>query len=615
LQTPAKFEYTRATSLEDAISTLQRLGGDARIVAGGHSLLPMMKLRLANPGHLIDINDLDELSYIRVEGDEIRIGALTRHVELLKSDLLARHFPLFADAEEVIADPVVRNRGTIGGSLCQADAAEDLSAVCSAVKAQAVIRGAGGERLVGMEEFHIGPYVTAVGDGEMLTEVRIPLRSGGGSAHEKVERRAGDWAIAAASAALWLDNGKIVDAGIALSAVGLTTIHVTRAEELLRGKAPSAELFAQAGSIASKDCSPSSDGRGPVDYKRHLAGVLTQRALIRAAERAAASPSRPYPTPNPPSAPTEPAAPPEPAASEPAATAAPADAPAVLKWGARSSAEPAASEPVAVSEPAPEPVAVSEPEPEPVAVSEPEPEPVAVSEPAPEPVAVSEPEPEPVAVSEPEAPAAEAPASAEPAPLRWRTSGATSAESGASTLGELAAASQAATAAPEPVAVSEPEPEAVSEPEPEAVSEPEPVAVSEPEPVAASEPVAVSEPAAAAAPAEGPTVLRWGSRAAAAPTQAPEPPAVSEPAPEPEAVSEPEAASEPETAAVSEPETAAVSEPEAVSDPEPEAPADSSTLRWRSGGERRNSPPATAEPTAIRWRRGSHEDRGPRSLH
>ena len=577
MQTPAKFEYTRATSLEDAISTLQRLGGDARIVAGGHSLLPMMKLRLANPGHLIDINDLDELSYIRVEGDEIRIGALTRHVELLKSDLLARHFPLFADAEEVIADPVVRNRGTIGGSLCQADAAEDLSAVCSAVKAQAVIRGAGGERLVGMEEFHIGPYVTAVGDGEMLTEVRIPLRSGGGSAHEKVERRAGDWAIAAASAALWLDNGKIVDAGIALSAVGLTTIHVTRAEELLRGKAPSAELFAQAGSIASKDCSPSSDGRGPVDYKRHLAGVLTQRALIRAAERAAASPSRPYPTPNPPSAPTEPAAPPEPAASEPAATAAPADAPAVLKWGARSSAEPAASEPVAVSEPAPEPVAVSEPE------------------------------PEPVAVSEPEAPAAEAPASAEPAPLRWRTSGATSAESGASTLGELAAASQAATAAPEPVAV--------SEPEPEAVSEPEPVAVSEPEPVAASEPVAVSEPAAAAAPAEGPTVLRWGSRAAAAPTQAPEPPAVSEPAPEPEAVSEPEAASEPETAAVSEPETAAVSEPEAVSDPEPEAPADSSTLRWRSGGERRNSPPATAEPTAIRWRRGSHEDRGPRSLH
>jgi len=538
LQTPAKFEYTRATSLEDAISTLQRLGGDARIVAGGHSLLPMMKLRLANPGHLIDINDLDELSYIRVEGDEIRIGALTRHVELLKSDLLARHFPLFADAEEVIADPVVRNRGTIGGSLCQADAAEDLSAVCSAVKAQAVIRGAGGERLVGMEEFHIGPYVTAVGDGEMLTEVRIPLRSGGGSAHEKVERRAGDWAIAAASAALWLDNGKIVDAGIALSAVGLTTIHVTRAEELLRGKAPSAELFAQAGSIASKDCSPSSDGRGPVDYKRHLAGVLTQRALIRAAERAAASPSRPYPTPNPPSAPTEPAAPPEPAASEPAATAAPADAPAVLKWGARSSAEPAASEPVAVSEPAPEPVAVSEPEPEPVAVSEPEPEPVAVSEPAPEPVAVSE---------------------------------------------------------------------------------PEPVAVSEPEPVAASEPVAVSEPAAAAAPAEGPTVLRWGSRAAAAPTQAPEPPAVSEPAPEPEAVSEPEpepeAASEPETAAVSEPETAAVSEPEAVSDPEPEAPADSSTLRWRSGGERRNSPPATGEPTAIRWRRGSHEDRGPRSLH
>jgi len=286
VQTPASFEYERATSVEGAIEALQRRGSEARIIAGGHSLLPMMKLRLANPEHLIDINDLDELSFIREEGNEVRIGALTRHVELLKSDLLALRFPAFRDAEVVIADPVVRNRGTIGGSLCQADAAEDLSAVCSALKASVVIRGAGGERVVGLDEFHIGPYMTAVGEGELLTEVRLPLRAGGGSAHEKVERRAGDWAIAAASAALWIENGTIAEAGVALSAVGPTTVHVTRAEELLRGKAPSDELFAEAGGVASEDCTPFPDGRGPVDYKRHLAGVLTKRALRRAAARA-----------------------------------------------------------------------------------------------------------------------------------------------------------------------------------------------------------------------------------------------------------------------------------------------------------------------------------------
>ncbi len=286
MQTPAPFEYERATSVEGAIAALERLGGDARIIAGGHSLLPMMKLRLANPAHLVDINDLTELSYIREQDGEVRIGALTRHVELLDSELLARQFPVIRDAETVIADPVVRNRGTIGGSLCQADAAEDLSAVCAALKARVVIRGTAGERVVDMEDFHVGPFTTAVGAGEVLTEIRLAQRPGAGSAHEKVERRAGDWAIAAASAAVWLDGGAIADAGIALSAVGLTTIHLTRAEELLRGKQPSDELFAEAGEIASADCSPSADGRGPVDYKRHLAGVLTQRALRRATARA-----------------------------------------------------------------------------------------------------------------------------------------------------------------------------------------------------------------------------------------------------------------------------------------------------------------------------------------
>ncbi len=285
MQTPAPFDYERATSVEGAIASLRSIE-NSRVIAGGHSLLPMMKLRLANPAHLIDINDLAELSYIREEGGEVAIGALTRHVELLESELLAQHFPIFADAETVIADPVVRNRGTIGGSLCQADAAEDLSAVCAALKAKVVIRGADGARVVAMSDFHRGPWMTAVGDGELVTEVRIPLSKGGGSAHEKVERRAGDWAIAAASAAVWLDGDTYADVGIGLSAVGPVTIEATRAEELLRGRTPTDELFEQAGAIAAEDCSPIPDGRGPVDYKRHLAGVLTKRALRRATARA-----------------------------------------------------------------------------------------------------------------------------------------------------------------------------------------------------------------------------------------------------------------------------------------------------------------------------------------
>jgi aerobic carbon-monoxide dehydrogenase medium subunit len=287
MQTPAPCGYERATSVDGAIASLLERGPSSRLVAGGHSLIPMMKLRLATPEHLIDINDLeDQLSYIRREGEEIRIGALTRHVDLLESELLAEHFPVFADAEEVIADPVVRNRGTIGGSLCQADPGEDLSAVCSAVKASVVIRGSEGERVVSMGDFHVGPYMTAVQAAEMLTEVRIALRPGAGSAHEKLERRAGDFAIAASSVGIWIDGGTIADVGIALAAVGPVTIEATRAEELLRGKAPSDDLFSQAGELCSEDVMPGADGRGPVDYKRHLAGVLTKRALRRATARA-----------------------------------------------------------------------------------------------------------------------------------------------------------------------------------------------------------------------------------------------------------------------------------------------------------------------------------------
>jgi carbon-monoxide dehydrogenase medium subunit len=286
VQTPPPFEYERATSVEGAIASLQRVGPEARVIAGGHSLLPMMKLRLASPSYLVDINDLDELSYIRLQDGQIVIGALTRHAELLDSELLAEYFPAFRDAELVIADPVVRNRGTIGGSLCQADAAEDLSAVCLALGGKVVLRGPEGDRAVDLDEFHIGPYMTAVKDGEILTEVRLPVRAGGGSAHEKVERRAGDWAIAAASAAVWIEGGRIVDAGIALSAVGPTTVHAERAAGALRGNSPGEELFEAAGAMAAEDCNPFADGRGPVDYKRHLAGVLTKRALRRAVARA-----------------------------------------------------------------------------------------------------------------------------------------------------------------------------------------------------------------------------------------------------------------------------------------------------------------------------------------
>jgi carbon-monoxide dehydrogenase medium subunit len=286
VQVPAPFEYERATSVDDALALLQRLGPDARIIAGGHSLLPMMKLRLATPEHLVDINDLTDLAFIEEGANEVRIGAMTRHRELLESELLGRRFPIIHDAEPTIADPVVRNRGTIGGALCQADPGEDLSAVCTALRAQAVIRGPQGERVVEMEEFHKGPYETAVGEGEMLIEVRLPIRAHTGSAYEKVERRTGDWAIAAAGAVLSLEGDTIAAAGIGLAAVGAPGMRAPRAEEALTGQSPSEEVFAQAARLAAQDAAPVDDQRGPADYKRHLTQELTHRALRRAAERA-----------------------------------------------------------------------------------------------------------------------------------------------------------------------------------------------------------------------------------------------------------------------------------------------------------------------------------------
>ena len=290
MQVPAPFDYARASSVAEAIALLERLGPEARLIAGGHSLLPMMKLRLATPEHLIDINPLEsELGYISEQEGEIRIGALTRHRDVLESDLLAGHFPIVREAEELIADPPVRNRGTVGGALCQADPSEDLSAVFAALGAVALIRGSDGERVIEMEEFHQGPYETAVGDAEILIEVRIPLREHGGSAYEKVKRRTGDWATAASGVALWLEGSNIGAAGIALSAVNPTSLRSTRAEEALVGSPPSEDAFAEAAALAAEDCEPIADLRGPADYKRHLARELTDRALRRAAERALAS--------------------------------------------------------------------------------------------------------------------------------------------------------------------------------------------------------------------------------------------------------------------------------------------------------------------------------------
>ena len=206
MQVPAYVEYEKATSVAHALALLDRFGPEARILAGGHSLIPMMKLRLAQPETLIDINGLSELSYITVTAGELRIGALTRHAQLLDSGEAARHFAVLHDAEQVIADPVVRNWGTVGGSLCQADPSEDLSAAFAALKATMIIAHPGGTRTVPARDFYTGPYETVVAPGEILTEIRITIRPGGGSAYEKVGRRAGDWPVGAVGSALWLDG-------------------------------------------------------------------------------------------------------------------------------------------------------------------------------------------------------------------------------------------------------------------------------------------------------------------------------------------------------------------------------------------------------------------------
>jgi carbon-monoxide dehydrogenase medium subunit len=286
MQVPAQVEYEQAESVEHALALLDRYGPEARILAGGHSLIPMMKLRLVQPEVLIDINGLTNLCYLNLAGDQLRIGTLTRHAHLLESAIVGERFKILQDAERVIADPIVRNWGTIGGSLCQADPSEDLSAAFAALKGTMVIQGAGGVREISAREFHTGPYETVVGPAEMLTEIRLPVRPGCGSAYQKVKRRTGDWPVGAAAAAVWLDGSTLVDVGIGLAAVGAAHFAAPEAEEYLRGQIADPASLERAGQIAAEHCRPVSDQRGPADYKRHLASELTVRALRVAIGRA-----------------------------------------------------------------------------------------------------------------------------------------------------------------------------------------------------------------------------------------------------------------------------------------------------------------------------------------
>jgi carbon-monoxide dehydrogenase medium subunit len=286
VQVPAQVEYEKASSVEHALALLARYGPEARVLAGGHSLIPMMKLRLAHPDVLIDINGLTSLCYINLTGGELRIGTLTRHAQLLDSAVAGEHFAILHDAERVIADPIVRNWGTVGGSLCQADPSEDLSAAFAAMKGTMIIRGPDGSREVSAREFHTGPYETVVEPAELLTEIRLPIRPGGGSGYQKVCRRAGDWPVAAVGAAVWLAGDIISDAGIGLTAVGAKNFAAAEAEEYLRGKPATQDSLARAGEIAAANCHPVTDQRGPADYKRHLARELTTRVLAVAVARA-----------------------------------------------------------------------------------------------------------------------------------------------------------------------------------------------------------------------------------------------------------------------------------------------------------------------------------------
>jgi aerobic carbon-monoxide dehydrogenase medium subunit len=284
---PPAFEYLRPKTVPEAISMLQQHGDDAKILSGGQSLIPMMKLRLARPSHLIDINRISGLAYIKEDGGFLRIGALTREAELEASPLVAK-YPILLDTAKVIADPQVRNLATVGGNLAHGDPANDHPATMIALGAQIIATGAKGERVISIDDFFVSIFETSLQKGEILTEIRIPsppARSGG--AYFKLERKVGDFATAAVAVQLRLDgNGAVQKSGIGLTNVGPTPLRAKKAEAALQGKKPDAATIAQVAQLASDEAQPSTDLRGPAEYKKGLIKELTKRAITRALERA-----------------------------------------------------------------------------------------------------------------------------------------------------------------------------------------------------------------------------------------------------------------------------------------------------------------------------------------
>ena len=285
---PSAFDYHAPGTLEEAIALLQQHGEEAKVLSGGQSLLPLLKLRLGFSTQLVDIGRIPGLAYIREEDGVLRIGGATLESALERSELIQSKYPILYDTAIVIADPLVRNRATVGGNLAHGDPANDHPATMLALGADIVATGSGGERTISIDEFFTGLFTTALAQDEILTEIRIatpPAKSGG--AYVKLERKVGDFATAAAAAQVTLGNGgEIERVGIGLTAVGPTPIEATEAEGFLRGKNPDADTIAEAARLAGEAASPRADRRGSVEYKRQMSRVLTGRALAKALERA-----------------------------------------------------------------------------------------------------------------------------------------------------------------------------------------------------------------------------------------------------------------------------------------------------------------------------------------
>ncbi len=285
---PASFDYHAPASLADAIALLQRHGDQAKVLSGGQSLLPLLKLRLGAAGHLVDIGRIPGLEYIKEEGGFLKIGGRTRESLLERSEIITSKYPILHDTALVIADPLVRNRATVGGNLAHADPANDHPATMLALGARVTATGPKGPRTIPIEQFFTGIFSTALAPDEILTEVSIPIPPpNSGGAYVKLERKVGDFATAAAAAQVTLGaGGEIERAGIGLTAAGPTPIKAVEAERFLLKKKPDAATIAEAARLAAAATSPTADRRGAVAYKREMARVLTARALARAVERA-----------------------------------------------------------------------------------------------------------------------------------------------------------------------------------------------------------------------------------------------------------------------------------------------------------------------------------------